>query len=81
MFIDDMVYKSFFRRADWSPDGSFFLTPASYFSDKEGNSSFTVYGFFRSQLTKPAFMLPKMKSYAVSIKFNPYIFTKTEDAK
>ncbi len=33
MFLDDVEYLSFFRRLSWSPDGSFFLTPASVFQD------------------------------------------------
>jgi hypothetical protein len=33
MFLDDVEYLSFFRRLSWSPDGSFFLTPASVYQD------------------------------------------------
>jgi len=31
MFLDDVEYLSFVRRLSWSPDGTFFLTPASVF--------------------------------------------------
>jgi hypothetical protein len=36
MFLDDVEYLSFFRRLSWSPDGSFFLTPASVYQDLSG---------------------------------------------
>ena len=31
MFLDDVEYLSFVRRLSWSPDGTFFLTPASVY--------------------------------------------------
>ena len=31
MFLDDVEYLCFVRRLSWSPDGSFFLTPASVY--------------------------------------------------
>ena len=68
----------FVRRLSWSPDGTFFLTPASVYSDlkQESKSSYTVYGFIKSDITEPAFMLPGIKSYATCIKFNPYLYCK-----
>jgi len=74
MFQDDVEYLSFFRRLSWSPDGNFFLTPASIYQDLTTatvKSCYTVYGFIKSDITQPAFMLPGIKSYATCIKFNP----------
>jgi len=31
MFLDDVEYLSFIRRLSWSPDGSFFIAPASVY--------------------------------------------------
>jgi len=81
MFLDDVEYLSFVRRLSWSPDGSFFLTPASVFqdlssSDSGARSVYTVYGFLKSDITQPAFMLPGIKSYATCIRFNPYLYQK-----
>ena len=78
MFLDDVEYLSFIRRLTWSPDGSFFLTPASVYQDLKSYSKnmYTVYGFLKSDVTQPAFMLPGIKSYATCIRFNPFIFKK-----
>jgi len=64
MFLDDVEYLSFFRRLSWSPDGSFFLTPASVFQDLSGGggagdqppggtikTQYTIYGFIKSDIT------------------------------
>jgi len=85
MFLDDVEYLSFVRRLSWSPDGNFFLTPASVYQDLSSNDSgpvtaarsiYTVYGFLKSDITQPAFMLPGIKSYATCIRFNPYLYQK-----
>jgi len=68
MFLDDVEYLSFFRRLSWSPDGSFFLTPASVFQDLSSldttnggtgtiKTKYAIYEFIKSDLTQPAFML------------------------
>jgi len=85
MFLDDVEYLSFFRRLSWSPDGSFFLTPASVFQDLSAIDSangatgtiktqYTIYGFIKSDITQPAFMLPGIKSYATCIKFSQHLY-------
>lgn len=86
MFLDDCEYLSFFRRLSWSPDGTFFLTPASIYSDLSGSENSTaqppsksvycVYGFLKSDITQPAFMLPGIKSHATCIRFNPHLYVK-----
>ena len=85
MFLDDVEYLSFFRRLSWSPDGSFFLTPASVFQDLSSldttnggtgtiKTQYAIYGFIKSDLTQPAFMLPGIKSYATCIRFAPNLY-------
>jgi chromatin assembly factor 1 subunit B len=103
MFLDDVEYLSFVRRLSWSPDGNFFLTPASVYQDllsgqpnstggvgtgmidttptvSSSKSTYTVYGFIKSDMTQPAFMLPGIKSYATSIRFNPHLYQKKNDS-
>ncbi len=83
MFLDDVEYLSFIRRLSWSPDGTFFLTPASVYQDlkSESRNIYTTYGFLKSDITQPAFMLPGIKSYATCIRFNPYLYKSTVDLK
>jgi chromatin assembly factor 1 subunit B len=38
-----------------------------------------VYGFLKSDVTQPAFMLPGIKSYATVIKFNPHLYQKKNE--
>lgn len=71
------------RRLTWSPDGTFFLTPASVYQDLSDTlpggttkSSYTVYGFLKADITQPAFMLPGIKSYATCIRFAPHLYAK-----
>jgi hypothetical protein len=76
-FLLYKVYR-FIRRLSWSPDGKFFLTPASVYQDLQTDTKnqYTIYGFLKKDLTQPAFMLPGIKCYATSIKFNPYLYNK-----
>lgn len=54
------------------------MTPASIYNDLSSDvkNSYTIYGFIKTDLTQPAFMLPGIKSYATTIKFNPYLFKR-----
>lgn len=86
LFLDDTEYQSFIRRLAWSPDGQFLLTPGSWFQDLQQMSSptnssnfqYTVYGFLKTQINKPAFMLPGIKSHATCIRFSPYLYQLKE---
>lgn len=86
LFLDDTEYQSFIRRLAWSPDGQFLLTPGSWFQDLQQMSSptnssnfqYTVYGFLKTQINKPAFMLPGIKSHATCIRFSPYLYKLRE---
>jgi chromatin assembly factor 1 subunit B len=83
MFLDDTEYQSFVRRLAWSPDGTFMLTPGSWFQDlTSGNPSekfqYTVYGFMKNTINKPSFMLPGMKTHANCIRFCPLLLELKE---
>jgi len=66
------------RRLAWSTDGSFLLTPASIYRDlqAECKNKYVVYGFLKTDMTQPAFMLPGITSHATCIKFNNYLYKK-----
>lgn len=66
------------RRLTWSTDGLFLMTPASIYKDLQTDSKtkYTVYGFLKTDLTQPAFMLPGISTHATCIKFNPYFYKK-----
>ena len=91
LFLDDTEYTSFVRRLAWSPDGSFLLTPSSWYQEltaKDSISSekfkYTVYGFMKSTINRPSFMLPGMKTHANCIRFCPYLLklqAQPEDKK
>jgi chromatin assembly factor 1 subunit B len=83
LFLDDTEYQSFVRRLAWSPDGSFMLTPGSWYQDlTSGNPSekfqYTVYGFMKNTINKPSFMLPGMKTHANCIRFCPLLLQLKE---
>jgi WD40 repeat protein len=81
-FLGCEEYKCFFRRFSWSPDGSFLLTPSSiYQENSESSIDFTVYGFMRGNLTKPAFTLPGLRYSATGVKFSPFLYKKTGGKK
>lgn len=42
------------------------------------NFQYTVYGFLKTQINKPAFMLPGIKSHATCIRFSPYLYKLKE---
>ena len=85
LFLDDTVYSSFVRRLAWSPDGTFMLTPSSWYQDLSlgGNEPFqyTVYGFMKTSVNKPSFMLPGIKTPANCIRFCPLLMKLREDPK
>lgn len=54
------------------------LTPGSWFQDLNTQNQFqyTVYGFMKSSINKPSFMLPGMKTHATCIRFCPLLLSK-----
>lgn len=68
----------FFRRFAWSPDGSFLLTPSAIFQESaDATPEFTVYGFLRGNLVRPAFTLPGLRYTATGVSFSPHYYKKT----
>lgn len=90
LFLDDTEYTSFVRRLAWSPDGTFMLTPGSWYQDlskdlskegevpKDDRFQYTVYGFLKNSVNKPSFMLPGIKTHATCIKFCPFLLQLVE---
>lgn len=71
LFLGSEEYKVFFRRFAWSPDGSFLLTPSAIFQESaDGTPEFTVYGFLRGNLVRPAFTLPGLRYTATGVAFS-----------
>jgi chromatin assembly factor 1 subunit B len=74
------------RRLAWSPDGSFMLTPFSWFQDlskdresgEKASFQYTVYGFMKNSVNRPSFMLPGIKTHANCIRFCPYLLKLQE---
>ena len=86
MFLDDTEYTSFVRRLAWSPDGTFMLTPGSWFTDLNPKSTadkfqYTVYGFMKNSINKPSFMLPGIKTHANCIRFCPLLLKLKENVQ
>lgn len=89
MFLDDTEYTCFVRRLSWSPDGTFMLTPSSWYQDlsrdlsQAGESKekfqYTVYGFMKSSVNKASFMLPGIKTHANCIRFCPLLLQLQPD--
>lgn len=76
MFMDDITTNTFFRRLEWTVDGSFLLTPAAVYKDPETNKSIpTVYAFGRKQWNDPLFHLPGINdSVPVAVRCSPIIY-------
>ncbi|ONK58033.1 uncharacterized protein A4U43_C09F7250 [Asparagus officinalis] len=71
----DETLPSFFRRLQWSPDGSFLLVPAGM--QKYSSSSDTVntaYIISRKDLSRPAVLLPGANKPTVAVRFCPILF-------
>jgi len=78
LFLGSEEYKVFFRRFSWSPDGSFLLTPSAIFQESaDATPEFTVYGFLRGNLVRPAFTLPGLRYTATGVSFSPNFYRKT----
>lgn len=72
----DETLPSFFRRLDWSPDGSFLLIPAgSYKHTPTSELVNTAYILSRDDLSRPALMLPGASKPVVVVRFCPMTFS------
>ena len=74
IFLHESCIENFFRRMEWSPDGTFFLAPGGEYKNFEKNEkTFCAYGFARKNLSKPCLALPSEKP-VILIKFCPTVF-------
>ena len=77
LFLDDSV-NSFYRRPDWSPDGSFLLLPCGqYFADAPppaGSPSPTTFVFARHDLTTPCAHLPSPDKPVIALRCSPVLY-------
>ena len=77
LFADENECPSFMRRIDWSPDGSLCLLPSGLFkSTHAAKTLFTVYGFIRTNMKRPAFHLPGFDTCPICVRFCPLVFAK-----
>ena len=75
-FCSENQQPGFLRRLSWSLDGNFLLAVAGINKNySENKYEFVVWGFAKSELTVPTFMLPTL-SPAICIRFCPIIFKK-----
>ena len=59
--MDQINYTYFTRKLSFSPDGSILLVPAGiYYKNPNEKARQVVYGFTRSNLTNPSFILPSL---------------------
>lgn len=80
----DETLPSFFRRLQWSPDGSFLVVPAGVHKfAADSSTSNTAYIFSRKDFSRPALQLPGATKPVVAVRFCPLIFalhTENSDA-
>ena len=74
IFLHESSIENFFRRLDWSPDGSMFIVPGGEYQDPESNTTiFCAYLFTKQNLNIPALAIPSDKPI-ILVKFCPIQF-------
>ncbi|KAH9322488.1 hypothetical protein KI387_017127 [Taxus chinensis] len=72
----DETLPSFFRRLQWSPDGSFLVVPAGIHKFlPDSSASNTAYVFSRKDFSRPALQLPGASKPIVAVRFCPLVFS------
>lgn len=75
LFLDETAVSSFFRRPDWSPDGSFFLLPAAQYQLRKEDKPFSaVLLYRRSDFNSPCMVYSTNNKPAVCARFCPKLF-------
>jgi chromatin assembly factor 1 subunit B len=74
IFLHESCIENFFRRMEFSPDGTFFIAPGGEYKNFEKNEkTFCAYAFARKNLSKPVLAFPSEKP-VILVKFCPTIF-------
>jgi chromatin assembly factor 1 subunit B len=73
LFLDDTV-NSFYRRPDWSPDGSFLLLPCGQYLAADSSTRPTTYVCARDALATPCAHLPSPDKPVVAVRCCPLLF-------
>ncbi|WCJ31592.1 Chromatin assembly factor 1 subunit FAS2 [Euphorbia peplus] len=75
----DETLPSFFRRLDWSPDGSFLLVPAGCYKTSPASDTVnTAYVFSRKDFSRPALLVPGANKPVVVVRFCPLAYSLRE---
>ena len=79
LFLDETAVSSFFRRPDFSPDGSFFLLPAAQYQlKKEDKPFFAVLLYRRNDFNSPCMVYSTNNRPSVCARFCPKLFKMDE---
>lgn len=79
LFLHESSIESFFRRLDWSPEGSIFIAPGGeYYHTTEYKKIYCAYVFSKHNLSLPCLVIPCTKP-VILIKFCPLEFVLSED--
>ena len=85
LFLDDSV-NSFYRRPDWSPEGSFLLLPCGQFYANDqpttsGEYKPTTYVFSRNKFTAPSAHLPSPDKPVIAVRCCPVLYEHRRGTK
>lgn len=74
LFLHESSIENFFRRLDWSPDGSMFIVPGGeYFDPDTSKTIFCAYLFTKHNINIPSLSIPSDKPI-ILVKFCPMQF-------
>jgi hypothetical protein len=79
-FFHDDTFKSFFRRLDFSPDGSLLAVPSGHVETEESKKVLNgTFIFAVESWTGPVAILPSSKQCSTVVRFCPLLFQLQED--
>ena len=80
LFLDESSVSSFFRRPDFSPDGSLLVLPAAQYQIKAGDRPFSaVLMYRRNDFTTPCLVYSTNNKPAVCVRFCEKLFVLDEN--
>jgi len=75
LFLDENVLETFFRRPDFSPDGSIFIVPCGqYQKSNDDEPIMASLAFKRGNFSSPCICLPVTQKPAILVRFNPNLY-------